>query len=113
MYSYRKKNKNPNYFAIDEIFNDYITNYNKKFDLYLVKCEFEVEFINYTDYMKREYFFNTSMVNMQNYLIFYIYRGISNGRIISHIQKIKIQTISNLSYMNYECYLKQPMQMIE
>ena len=39
-----KKIKNPNYFKIDEIFNDYINIYNKKFELYLVKCEFEVEF---------------------------------------------------------------------
>ena len=51
-----KKTKNPYYFNIDEIFNDYITNYNKKFDLYLVKCEFEVDIINNTDYTETEYF---------------------------------------------------------
>ena len=60
-----KKIKNPNYFKIDEIFIDYITDYNKNFDLYIVKCEFEVEFINYTDFIKTEYFFNTSIVNMK------------------------------------------------
>ena len=30
-----KKIKIPNYSKIDEIFNDYITHYNKKFDIYL------------------------------------------------------------------------------
>ena len=55
--------KSPNYFKIDEIFNDYISNY-KNFDLYLVKCESEVEFLNFTDFLKTEFFFNTSIVNM-------------------------------------------------
>ena len=72
MYSNRKKIKNPTYFEIDDIFNDFITNYNKKFDLYLVMCEFEVEFINYTEFMKTKLFFNTSMGNMKKYLIYYI-----------------------------------------
>ena len=35
-----KKIKNPNYFKIDEFFNDFITKYNDKVDLYLVKCDF-------------------------------------------------------------------------
>ena len=34
------------------------------------------------------------------------------GRKISHISKIKINTINNMS-LNYKYYLKQPMQMIE
>ena len=57
--------KNPNYFKIDEEFNDYITQYNKNLDLYIVKCEFKVEFINFTDFIKTEYFFITSTYNMK------------------------------------------------
>ena len=108
-----KKIKNPNYFKIHEIFIDFITQYNEKFDLYLVKCEFEVEFINFTDFIKTEYFFNTSIINMKKYLIFYFYHVISRGRKFSHISKMKIKTISDFSYMNYKYYLKQPMQMVE
>ena len=52
MYSYRKEIKNSKYFKIEELFNDYITHYSKKFDLYLVECEFEVEFFNLTDFLK-------------------------------------------------------------
>ena len=84
MYSYRKKSKNPTHFKIDEIYKNYITDYNKKFDLYLVKCEFEVDFISYTDFIKTEYFFNTSLVNMKNYILYYIYCVISSGRTFSH-----------------------------
>ena len=83
--------KKPSYFKIDEFFNDYITNYNKKFALYLVKCEFEVDFINFTDFTKTEYFFDSSFVNMKNYLIYYIYHVISRGRKFSHISKMKIK----------------------
>ena len=32
--------ENPYFFNIDKIFNDYITNHLKDFDLYLVKCHF-------------------------------------------------------------------------
>ena len=56
MYSCREKIKNPNYFKIEEIVNDYITDYNKNFDLHFVKCEFEVEFIIFTDFKETEYF---------------------------------------------------------
>ena len=62
---------NPNYFKRDETFNDYITNYTKKIDLYLVRCEFEVEFINFTDFRKSKYFFNTSIVKMKNLMIYH------------------------------------------
>ena len=62
-----KESKTPKYFKIDDIFNDYITDYNKKIDLYLVKCQFEVELIIYTDFIKTEFFFNTSTVNKKNY----------------------------------------------
>ena len=47
-----KKIKNPNYFEIDEIFKDFVSQAYIKFALFFVKCEFEVEFINYTDFIK-------------------------------------------------------------
>ena len=62
-----KQIKNPNCCKINEIFKYYFSIYNNKFDLYLVKCELEVEFINYADFIKTECFFNTSIVNMKNY----------------------------------------------
>ena len=40
--------ENPDFFDIDSIFNKYITNHNEKFDLYLVKCDFELGFVNFT-----------------------------------------------------------------
>ena len=40
----KKTIKNPNFFDIDEIFNEYVTNQNEKSDLYIVKCDFEMVF---------------------------------------------------------------------
>ena len=42
----RKKHTNENldFFDIDRIFNDYITNHNKKFVLYLVEYDFKLVF---------------------------------------------------------------------
>ena len=78
------------------------------FDIYhtLCKCEFTVEFVNYTAFIKIEYFFNTSIVNMKNFLIYYIYLVTSRGRKIYHTSEMKIKTISNFSYLNYKNYPK-------
>ena len=59
----------------------------KKNDLYLVKCEFEVEFINYTVFIKTAFFFNTSFVNVKNFLVYHIHQNYSRGFIFSQIHK--------------------------
>ena len=38
--------RNPNFFLIDKISNDYIKDHNKKYFLYLTKCDFELFSIN-------------------------------------------------------------------
>ena len=77
---YKTKIENPIFSEIDEIFNEYISHFYKIFDFYLVKCEFEVEFINLNivDFIKTENFFNTSFINMKNYLVYHLYHTISN-----------------------------------
>ena len=104
-----KTNTNTSYFIID----DFISNYNKIFDLYLVKYEFEVEFINFTDFIKSEYFSNTSIVIMKKYLIYHIYLVISRGFNFSIVSTMKNKTLNKKSYMNYNYYIKQTMPMIE
>ena len=36
--------KNPNLNDIDKIINIYVTSYNKKFDIYYIKCDFYLVF---------------------------------------------------------------------
>ena len=50
---------------------------------------------------------------MKIYLVYHRCLVTSKGFNISHKHKMKIKAISNKAYMNYEYYIKQPMQMIE
>ena len=36
--------KNPNFFSVDKTFNEYIANHNKKYYLFLIKCDFKLFF---------------------------------------------------------------------
>ena len=38
--------ENPESFVIDKLSNDYITNHNKKYNLFRVKCDFKILMIN-------------------------------------------------------------------
>ena len=58
--------KNPNFFVIDNIFIDYITNHDKKFNLYLVKCDFKLNSNNFNPHIKTEFYHNTTIINLKN-----------------------------------------------
>ena len=60
----KTKTENPNCNEVDKIFKYYVSQFNKIFYLYLVKCEFELDFINsnFVVFIKTEYFFNTSLL---------------------------------------------------
>ena len=64
-------NKNPNFFVIDKISSDYITNHNKKHNLFLVKCDSKIIFNN--DLLKpiliETDFYLTSVFNLRRYLL--------------------------------------------
>ena len=53
--------KNPDFFDIDKIFNVYISNHNEKFGLYLFKCEYKPDFINWTPDIKIDFYHNTTI----------------------------------------------------
>ena len=38
--------RNPNFFVVDKISNDYITIHNKNYNLFLAKCDFKLFFDN-------------------------------------------------------------------
>ena len=50
---------NPNLNDIDKIINNYVTSYNKKFDIYYIKCDFYLVFNNdFGIHIKTHYFHN-------------------------------------------------------
>ena len=94
----------------DKLFNNYIISHNKKFDLYYINCEFEIETNN--DLINIEIIFhhNTDYINLRGYLFFYTHsREIKNF----NVNQMIINTISCLSNMTYEYYLTNPMSIFE
>ena len=94
----------------DKIFNDYITNHNKKFDFYYINCEFRLETNNRFIDIEINFHHNTDYINLKSYLFFYTEsHGIKNF----NINKMIINTISCLCNMTYKYYLTNPMSMLE
>ena len=61
--------KNPDFFDIDEIFNDYFTKHNKNFDFHFVKCDFKLDFNDdFKPYFKTFFYDNTTISNLKRFL---------------------------------------------
>ena len=76
--------KNPSFFDIDELSNDFITNHNKKYYFFLIECYFKLLFIN--DFSKpicieTEFYHNTKFMNLKRYLLYPIESFIEEGHI--------------------------------
>ena len=57
--------QNPKFFDVDKLFSDSISDHNKKFDLYLVKCDFKIVFNNFTPHFKTNICHDTSFINLK------------------------------------------------
>ena len=67
--------KNPNFFVLDKISNDYIGNQKKKIFSFLIKCDFKLFFNN--DFLnsihtETVFYNNTSLFILKRYLLFQI-----------------------------------------
>ena len=94
----------------DKIFNNYITNHNKKFDFYYINCEFQIEFNYQLLNIEINFHHNTDYINLKCLLFFYTEsHNIKNFK----INQMIIDTISCLSNMTYKYYLLMPMSMLE
>ena len=94
----------------EKLFNNYITNQNKKFDFYYINCELETEADNYLANLEINFHYNTDCINIKSYLFFYTE---SIGIKFFNINRMIINTISCLCNMNYDYYIKNPQSMLE
>ena len=77
---------NPDFLELNEINYDYITNHNKKVDLYLVKKDFELFFDrDFYPHFKSDLQNNLTIFPLKIYLLRWIEIFIERGRKISHI----------------------------
>ena len=94
----------------DKIFNNYITNHNKKFHFYYINCEIQIEYNYRLINIEINFHHNTDYINLKCLLFFYTEsHNIKNFK----INRMIINTISCLSNMAYKYYLLMPMSMSE
>ena len=94
----------------EKLFNDYITNHNKKFDFYYINCEFQIATDNRLLNIEINFHHNTDYINIKSYLFFYT----ESHRIkFFNINQMIINTFSCLCNMAYKYYLTCPMSMLE
>ena len=105
--------KNQYFFDIGKIFSDYITNHNKKFDLYLFKCGLILVINNFSPHIRTHFHQNTTILNLKRYLLFKIEYFTERGPELSHINEMNYTTINDEMDMTYEEYFEQPMQAVE
>ena len=99
---------------MDELFNGYIANHNKKFELYVVKYHFELIFEKESSlHIKSESETNLTKVHLKKFLLLWIDYFSERRYIFSHTFEICRTTVSSIRYITNEFYIEQPMQMCE
>ena len=64
---------NINLDEFDKILNDYINTYNKKFDIYYIKCTFEIEFDNnFIAKIEINYHYNIESNKINSEILFFL-----------------------------------------
>ena len=107
--------ENPSFLHIENILKNYVNDYNKKFEFYLISCKWKLHFSDTIINVKSDRLYNIFHAgwNLGRYLISRIEYFESNGLKFSHISELNIVFITDLRNMTYEYYLKIPKPMIE
>ena len=114
MYTREHTIKNPASFDVDDLFHESITNHNKEFDLCLAKNKFILIFDNELYlHVKSGFRYNTTICTVRIVSLSWIERFHERECIFSHVYEMTITTSGNERYMNYECSIKQPIQMVK
>ena len=100
---------------VDEAFSLYIIEHNKKFDYYLVKCQFKLvfNFYEYAPYITSNLSDNKTMISWKFFLEKVIEDFKEEGYIFNHIAEVHIMTIAYKIDMTYDFYAKHNMHAVE
>ena len=114
---FRKKHttKNRKIFVIDKISNKYIASHNKKYHMFLFKCDFKLNFNN--DPLKpilieTDFYHKTSLLNLKRYLLHQIDNFIDKGYEFL-IDEMNITTVNDNMFMACGYYITYPMPAVE
>ena len=100
---------------VDEAIYLYLVELNKKFDYYLIKCEFKLGFNDYQfcPYVMSNLSDNKTKIAWKNFLMKVIDDFKDKGYNFSHIAEMHIITIAKKIDLSYDFYLKHNMHAIE
>ena len=106
---------NPNLNDIDKIINNYIITYNKKFDVYFIKCDFYLVFKDdFKIHIKTDYVHNRDdLTKIKICLLSWIENLKLEGYNFCHINEMIIKTITDKHWVTYNTYMQTPMPMVE
>ena len=105
--------KSLKFFDVGKIFNNYVTNHNRKLELYLVRAGFKIDFDNFASRIQTDFHYNISLINLKQKILYWIDYFNETGYIFSHIIEMNIETISDKRNMSYNYYIKQPKHTVE
>ena len=106
---------NPKFNNIDKIINNYVTSYNKKFDINSTKCVFYLVFNDdFKIHIKTYYVPNKDdLSKIKTELLSWIEHLNFEGYSFCHINEMIIKSINNKHWITYNTYMQQPMSMVE
>ena len=106
--------KNPNFFAIDKISKEFITNHIKKYQLFLIKCYSKIIFNDdFSKFIHIDTYFssNTNPIDLKRYVLYQI--DSFKEHEFSYIDELNITTVNDKMYMTYDYYIKHPTPAVE
>ena len=105
---------NPNLNDIDKIINNYVTGYNKKFDIYSIKCDFYLVFNNdFGIHIKNHYVHNKDdLTKIKTEILFWIEHLKFEKYSFCHINEMIIKSITDKHWMTYTTYMPKPMPIL-
>ena len=109
--------ENPSFLHVEDILKNFVDDYNKKFEFYLIFCKWKLHFPDTIIIIKSDRLYNIKRKyttwNLRTNLISKIEYFESKGYKFSHISEMNIIFITNLRNMTYEHYPKIPKSMLE
>ena len=95
--------------------NKYVTSYNKKFDIYYIKCDFYLVFDNdFGIHIKTHYVHNKDdLAKTKTELLFKLELLKYEGYSFCYNSEMIIKTITDKHWMTYTTYMQKPMPMVE
>ena len=105
--------KNINLDNVDKILNDYVSIHNKKFNLYFIKCNFNITFDNYTTNIETNFVHYKESYKILIELLFFIDCMKFEGYDLRNINQMTINTFNDICNKTYEYYTHKSLNPIE